>query len=41
VDWVRTMLSSVLTAGLTDAPADKLVAPVISGMGTGHNAGAQ
>lgn len=33
VDWVRTMLSSVLTAGLTDAPADKLVAPVISGQG--------
>lgn len=33
VDWVRTMLSSVLTAGLTDAPADKLVAPIISGQG--------
>lgn len=33
VDWVRTMLSSVLTAGLTDAPPDKLVAPVISGQG--------
>jgi cell division protein FtsB len=33
VDWVRTMLSSVLTAGLTDAPANKLVAPVISGQG--------
>lgn len=28
VDWVGTMLSSVFTAGLTDAPADKLVAPV-------------
>jgi cell division protein FtsB len=36
VDWVRTMLSSVLTAGLTDAPADKLVAPIISGQGTGQ-----
>ncbi|MEO7121634.1 MAG: septum formation initiator family protein [Lacisediminihabitans sp.] len=37
VDWVSTMLSSVLTAGLTDAPADKLVAPVISGQGeSGH-----
>ncbi|MDQ1577857.1 MAG: hypothetical protein QOE21_544 [Microbacteriaceae bacterium] len=31
VDWVRTMLSSVLTAGLTDAPANKIVAPVLSG----------
>jgi cell division protein FtsB len=41
VDWVRTMLSSVLTAGLTDAPANKLVAPVISGQGTGHDTGAQ
>ncbi len=29
VDWVGTMLSSIFTAGLTDAPADKLVAPVI------------
>lgn len=28
VDWVRTLLSSVYTAGLTDAPADELVAPV-------------
>jgi cell division protein FtsB len=31
VDWVSTMLSSVLTAGLTDAPADKIVAPVLKG----------
>ena len=31
VDWVKTMLSSVFTAGLTDAPANKIVAPVISG----------
>ncbi|WP_349897480.1 FtsB family cell division protein [Parafrigoribacterium soli] len=36
VDWVRTMLSSVLTAGLTNAPASKLVAPVISGQGAQH-----
>jgi len=33
VDWVKTMLSSVFTAGLTDAPANKIVAPVISGQG--------
>jgi cell division protein FtsB len=33
VDWVKTMLSSVFTAGLTDAPANKIVAPVISGLG--------
>ena len=31
VDWVKSMLSSVFTAGLTDAPANKIVAPVISG----------
>jgi cell division protein FtsB len=30
VDWVSSMLSSVLTAGLTDSPAEKLVAPIIS-----------
>jgi cell division protein FtsB len=30
VDWVSTLLSSVFTAGLTDAPANKIVAPVIS-----------
>jgi cell division protein FtsB len=29
VDWVGSLLSSVFTAGLTDAPADKIVAPVI------------
>jgi cell division protein FtsB len=41
VDWVRTMLSSVLTAGLTNEPANKLVAPVISGLGTsGQGSGA-
>ena len=31
VDWVRTLLSSIYTAGLTDAPPDQLVAPVIEG----------
>lgn len=31
VDWVKSMLSSIFTAGLTDKPADKIVAPVISG----------
>ncbi|MCU1410494.1 MAG: septum formation initiator family protein [Rhodoglobus sp.] len=31
VDWVRTLLSSVYTAGLTDAPPDELVAPVVEG----------
>jgi hypothetical protein len=31
VDWVKSMLSSVFTAGLTDAPVNKIVAPVISG----------
>ena len=25
VDWVRTLLSSIYTAGLTDAPPDKLI----------------
>ena len=29
VDWVRSLLSSVYTAGLTDAPAEELVAPVL------------
>jgi len=31
VDWVKTMLSSVLTAGLTDAAPDEIIAPVIQG----------
>ncbi|MBX3098442.1 MAG: septum formation initiator family protein [Salinibacterium sp.] len=31
VDWVRTLLSSIYTAGLTDAPPDEIVAPVIGG----------
>lgn len=31
VDWVRTLLSSIYTSGLTDAPADELVAPVEGG----------
>jgi cell division protein FtsB len=29
VDWVKSMLSSVFTAGLSDEPTNKLVAPVI------------
>jgi len=29
VDWIGSMLSSVLTAGLTDAPAGEIVAPQI------------
>jgi len=29
VDWVKSMLSSVFTAGLSNEPANKLVAPVI------------
>lgn len=32
VDWAKAMLSSVFTAGLTDAPANQIVAPVISGL---------
>jgi cell division protein FtsB len=31
VDWVKTMLSSVLTAGLTEAAPDEIIAPVIQG----------
>ncbi|HEY8911961.1 septum formation initiator family protein [Lacisediminihabitans sp.] len=31
VDWLGSLLSSVFTAGLTDAPANKIVAPVITG----------
>lgn len=31
VDWVRTILSSVLTAGLTEAAPDEIIAPVIQG----------
>ena len=31
VDWVSTMLSSVLTAGLTDALPGQIVAPAITG----------
>ncbi|CAN5148525.1 hypothetical protein BH09ACT3_BH09ACT3_13970 [soil metagenome] len=29
VDWLTSMLASIYTAGLTDAPAEHLVAPVI------------
>lgn len=31
VDWVKSILSSVYTAGLTDAEPDELLAPVIEG----------
>jgi cell division protein FtsB len=31
VDWVHTLLSSIYTAGLTDAPPSQLVAPVVDG----------
>ena len=31
VDWVRTLLSSILTAGLTDDKPGEIVAPVIKG----------
>lgn len=31
VDWVGSLLSSVLTAGLTDAVTEEIVAPVIEG----------
>ena len=31
VDWIGGVLSSVFTAGLTDAPADEIVAPPIDG----------
>jgi cell division protein FtsB len=31
VDWVHSLLSSIYTAGLTDAPPSQLVAPVVGG----------
>ena len=31
VDWVRSLVGSIYTAGLTDAPPSKLVAPVLGG----------
>jgi len=31
VDWLRTLLASVYTAGLTDAPPAELVTPVVGG----------
>ena len=31
VDWVHTLLASIYTAGLTDAPPSTLVAPVVGG----------
>jgi cell division protein FtsB len=31
VDWVNSLMKSVFTAGLTDAPPSELVAPVVGG----------
>jgi cell division protein FtsB len=31
VDWTRALLSSIVTAGLTDLPADQLVSPELGG----------
>ncbi|MER3394829.1 MAG: septum formation initiator family protein, partial [Microcella pacifica] len=31
VDWTRALLSSFVTAGLTDLPADSLVSPAFEG----------
>jgi hypothetical protein len=33
VDWVGSLLSSVLTAGLTDAAPGEIVAPPLNGSG--------
>lgn len=33
VDWVAALLGSLYTAGLTQAPADQLIAPVLEGTG--------
>ncbi|MFZ7088389.1 FtsB family cell division protein [Curtobacterium sp. RRHDQ10] len=35
VDWVSGMLSSVLRSGLSDQTASKLIAPEVTGTGTG------
>lgn len=32
VDWTRALLSSIVTAGLTDLPADQLVSPEFGGL---------
>lgn len=32
IDWTRALLSSIVTAGLTDLPADQLVAPEFGGV---------
>ncbi len=39
VDWVRTLLSSVLTAGLTEDKPGEIVAPVIGGQLEGETDG--
>jgi cell division protein FtsB len=31
IDWTRALLSSIVTAGLTDLPADQLVSPEFGG----------
>jgi len=31
IDWTRALLSSIVTAGLTDLPADQLVSPELGG----------
>lgn len=32
IDWTRALLSSIVTAGLTDLPADELVSPEFEGV---------
>ncbi|MDX2025429.1 FtsB family cell division protein [Microcella sp.] len=32
IDWTRALLSSIVTAGLTDLPADQLVSPEFEGV---------
>ena len=32
IDWTRALLSSIVTAGLTDLPADELVSPEFGGV---------
>jgi len=32
IDWTRALLSSIVTAGLTDLPADQLISPQFGGV---------
>jgi hypothetical protein len=32
IDWTRALLSSIITAGLTDLPADQIPAPEFGGV---------